>query len=105
MASQKDGRLDAQLQRLAAELDYQGRILIVEATHSEWRNDEKPSDFPELEGVRSTLRKLQAGLYTCNYVCALYNYIHVVLYYGILLLVIEHNVLNHLFCEGFQWRT
>ena len=41
-------------------IDYTGRLLIIEAPDSDWKNDRMPDDFTDLIGVRTKLRVLQS---------------------------------------------
>ena len=41
-------------------IDYTGRLLIIEAPDSDWKNDRMPDDFADLIGVRTKLRVLQS---------------------------------------------
>ena len=41
-------------------IDYTGRLLIIEAPDSDWKNDRMPDDFADLIGVRTKLWVLQS---------------------------------------------
>ena len=41
-------------------IEYTGRLLIIDAPDSDWKNDRMPDDFADLIGVRTKLRVLQS---------------------------------------------
>ena len=41
-------------------IEYTGRLLIIDAPDSHWKNDRMPDDFIDLIGVRTKLRVLQS---------------------------------------------
>ena len=59
-ASQHESRLDSQLSRLRHATDYRGRLLIVEASDAEWKNDSTPNNFADFIGVKTMLQMLQS---------------------------------------------
>ena len=60
--SQRDGRLQSQLDSLEGANEYRGRLLIVEATDAEWRQDARPAECQDLEGVQTMLESLQLSM-------------------------------------------
>ena len=59
--SQRDHRLQSQLNTLEGATEYRGRLLIVEATDAEWQQDARPAEYQDFVGVRTLLNSLQLG--------------------------------------------